>query len=654
MNEDLTRHDCKRAPTHATRSITALWRCEGPSVFRGVARNRVEAAPHVNEPFGNTLGLKPSELKHLKHTFRRRVGQGELVSPELARHLTEFSSQTNRQVGVLLDRKGQVEWVVVGNAHQLELPDIGRARAGQTRLRGLRLVHTHLKSEPLTKDDLTDLALLRLDAVAAVGVTSDGFPGVVHWAHLLPENPQGELWRQATLPSVHEADVDFDQVVHALEDELALTAQARRIDGKERAVLVAVGKPGGRAEAESSLRELEELARTAGVEVAEQVVQLRREPDPRYLIGQGKLKDLNLAAMQKAAELLVFDQELTPAQARHVAAETSLKVLDRTQLILDIFAQRAQSGDGKLQVELAQLRYRLPRLVQSDESLSRLGGGIGGRGPGETKLEVDRRRVRDRITHLERRIDALSENRGLRRRARSRKALPVISIVGYTNAGKSTLLNALTQSEVLAEDKLFATLDPTSRRLRFPREHEVIITDTVGFIRDLPKELVAAFRATLEELEEASLLLHVVDASDPAFEAQLEAVERILQSLELGQTPRLLVWNKADRLSVEAIEALERERGGVAVSAATRTGLQRLLEKAETTLFAEGGPGLFATVDSRLGDGSPAGDEAHHGEDQEDEEQHLGDASSARGDAEEAEHASQQRDDEEDGGPVEH
>ena len=548
----------------------------------------------MNEPFGNTLGLKPSELKHLRHTFRRRVGAHDIVSPELARHLTEFSFETNRQVGVLLDRKGDVEWVVVGNAHQLELPDIGRARAGQTRLRGLRLVHTHLKSEPLTNDDLTDLALLRLDLVAAIGVAADGLPGVLHWAHLLPENPQGQLWRTETLPSVHLEQPDVEDTLTALEDELAQSVRARRIDGRERAVLVAVGRPGARAEAEGSLAELRELARTAGVEVVDTALQLKREPDPRFLIGQGKLKELNLTAMQKAAEVLVFDQELTPAQARGVNEQTSLKVLDRTQLILDIFAQRAQSADGKLQVELAQLKYRLPRLVQSDDSLSRLAGGIGGRGPGETKLEIDRRRVRERIAHLERRIDALSADRAVRRRARTRKDLPVISIVGYTNAGKSTLLNTLTQSEVLAEDKLFATLDPTSRRLRFPREHEVIITDTVGFIRDLPRDLVNAFRATLEELTDASLLLHVVDASDPAQGAQREAVERILESLELGRTPRLLVWNKADRLSVEAIEALEREHGGVAVSAARRTGIERLLEKAETTLFAEDGRPLFA------------------------------------------------------------
>ncbi len=545
----------------------------------------------MNEPVGNVLGLKPSELKHLKNTWRRHVSVHEIVSAELARHLTEFSALTNRQVGVLLNRKGSVEAVVVGNAHQLELPDIGRARAGQVRLRGLRLVHTHLKSEPLTRDDLTDLALLRLDLVAAIGVKDDGLPGVLHYAHLLPENEEGELWRQQTLTSLHDDQApDFLETIEALEDELAATTQARKVGDRERAVLVAVCLDGDRDAAESSLAELKELARTAGVEVVDEVLQMRRAADPKYLIGHGKLDELNLRGMQKGAEVLVFDKDLSPSQARHLGEATSMKVLDRTQLILDIFAQRAQSGDGKLQVELAQLKYMLPRLVQSDSSLSRLsgGGGVGGRGPGETKLEIDRRRARDRITLLERKIDQLSGDRKTRRRQRARKELPVISIVGYTNAGKSTLLNALTRSSVVVEDKLFATLDPTSRRLRFPREHEVIITDTVGFIRDLPRDLVAAFRATLEELEDASLLLHVVDASDPSRDQQIEAVEKILESLDLGRTPRLLVWNKVDRIPKIMERVLVSKRGGVAVSALEHRGFEALLIEAEDTLFNEG------------------------------------------------------------------
>jgi GTP-binding protein HflX len=542
----------------------------------------------LKEIYGNTLGLKQNEQSRLRNTYRRRVSPHEIVSPELARHLTELSRETNRQVGVLLNRKGDIEYVVVGNAHKLELPDIGRARAGQVRLRGLRLVHTHLKSEPLTKDDLTDLALLRLDMVAAVGVGPEGLPGVLHYAHLIPENGSGQYWSVTSLPSVHDEQPDLMATLEAIEEEISRKAAARTVSGREKAILVAVCLDGNRAMSEASLAELKELARTAGVEVIDSVLQMRREADPRYLIGRGKLEELNLRAMQATADLIILDKDLSPSQGRHISDATSLKVIDRTQLILDIFAQRAQSAEGKLQVELAQLKYRLPRLVQSDTSLSRLAGGIGGRGPGETKLEIDRRRVRERITHLEKRIDMLSREREVRRAQRNRRDLPVISIVGYTNAGKSTLLNAITGAEVLAENKLFATLDPTSRRLRFPQEREVIITDTVGFIRDLPKDLVAAFRATLEELYDADLLLHVVDAGDPVRDEQVEAVENILGSLDLMEKPRLMVWNKADLLSAEEVQSLLRSRGGVAISAAQREGLASLLAKADTTLFAEG------------------------------------------------------------------
>jgi GTP-binding protein HflX len=344
---------------------------------------------------------------------------------------------------------------------------------------------------------------------------------------------------------------------------------------------------GDRAAAEASMEELQELARTADVQVLDAVLQGRREIDPRTLIGEGKLQEILVRSMALGADLLVFDHNLTPSQARHISEATALRILDRTQLILDIFAQRAQSADGKLQVELAQLKYLLPRLVGRDDSLSRLAGGIGGRGPGETKLEIDRRRVRERIAALEDRIDRLSADRATRRRQRNRAGLPVISIVGYTNAGKSTLLNALTNADVLAENKLFATLDPTSRRLRFPRDREVIVTDTVGFIRDLPKDLVAAFRATLEELEDADLLLHVVDAGDPRHDEQAEAVERMLSSLALTRTPRLLVYNKADR-APDAARVLAARDDGVAVSSLSRAGFGELLARCEEILWKRG------------------------------------------------------------------
>ena len=536
--------------------------------------------------FGNTAGLKASHSKRLLATRRRRVQQRELVSPELARHLTELSREIGRQLGVLINRRGEVEHVIVGDARQLVLPDIGRARAGHARLRGLRLVHTHLKDEPLTRDDLTDLVLLRLDAVAAIVASEDGLPGKIYVATLMPWNTSGNLYNLAEAPSLYELEFDAQGQIAALEQEMARVAPVRAVGVAGRAILVGV-HTGDRTAAEASLQELQELARTADVQVLDVILQARREIDPRTLIGEGKLQEILVRSMALGADLLVFDRNLTPSQARHIGEATSLRILDRTQLILDIFAQRAQSADGKLQVELAQLKYLLPRLVGRDDSLSRLAGGIGGRGPGETKLEIDRRRVRERISALESRIDRLSGDRATRRRQRNRTGVPVISIVGYTNAGKSTLLNALTDSAVLAENKLFATLDPTSRRLRFPRDREVIITDTVGFIRDLPKDLVAAFRATLEELEDADLLLHVVDASDPRHDEQAQAVERVLSTLDVAATPRLLVYNKADR-APEAAAGLALRDDGVAVSSTKRRGFGELLERCEDILWKRG------------------------------------------------------------------
>ena len=334
--------------------------------------------------------------------------------------------------------------------------------------------------------------------------------------------------------------------------------------------------------------ELRELARTAGVDIVDVVTQSRPRVDPRTVLGSGKLDDLVIRAFQNDVDLVIVDQDLTPTQARNLGERMELRVIDRTQLILDIFAQHATTRDGKLQVELAQLRYLLPRLAQRAEiSLSRLAGGIGGRGPGETKLEVDRRRTRDRLTRLEREQRTLAAQRGNRRQRRARRAVPVLSIVGYTNAGKSTLLRALTRTEVHVADQMFATLDPTSRRLRFPREREVIITDTVGFIRDLPAALVAAFRATLEELADASLLLHVVDAATPESERRIEAVRGVLRDIGID-APELLVFNQIDRMGDGEGEALARRHGGVAVSALQRFGLPGLLARAERLLWEDG------------------------------------------------------------------
>ena len=303
-----------------------------------------------------------------------------------------------------------------------------------------------------------------------------------------------------------------------------------------------------RREALDSFHELEQLAVSAGIEIVDKILQQRTKVDPRILLGSGKLRDLAILAMQRDATMMVFDQELNPSQIKSITDQVELKVIDRTQLILDIFAQRAQTREGQLQVELAQLKYLLPRLISKNTAMSRLTGGIGGRGPGETKLELTRRQTRDRINRLENALRDVQKQRQQQRARRSKRHLPVVSIIGYTNAGKSTLLNNLTRSRVRAENRLFATLDPSSRRMKFPRETEVIITDTVGFIRDLPRELMTAFRATLEELENADLLLHVIDIHHPQYQKQVRSVERILEELDLSHIPTLRVLNKQDRV----------------------------------------------------------------------------------------------------------
>ncbi|MFY9554081.1 MAG: GTPase HflX [Blastocatellia bacterium] len=484
--------------------------------------------------------------------------------------------------------------MIVGNARSIVLPDLKRVRMGAERFRGLRCLHTHLAGEGLTQDDLADLALLRLDLMAAIDVRSDGMPGLVRGAHLLPANALGSpletvgetsgsessaIWGflEPQVPS--QLDVDFIDLIESLEEELARARHIRSPrDHRDRAILVGV-TTGSATAVQESLEELRELARSAGVVVLDSIVQRRQKLDPRSLVGRGKLDELIIRSLQLGADVIIFDQNLTPAQVRTINEATDLKIIDRTQLILDIFAQRAQSREGKIQVELAQLKYMLPRLTGSGVEMSRLMGGIGGRGPGETKLEVDRRRVRDRIHLLEKQIEQIRTSRRVQRTRRTRRDLPIISIVGYTNAGKSTLLNALTASTVAAEDRMFATLDPTSRRLRLPRDQEVIINDTVGFIRDLPQDLITAFRATLEEMESSDVLIHLVDASSPLLESHIASVEKILEELNLSGIPRLLVFNKTDLLSEDEISNLQRAADAVAISALERNSLVPLVER---------------------------------------------------------------------------
>jgi GTP-binding protein HflX len=535
---------------------------------------------------GNILGIKQSQRSALERTFRRRVPPHQVVSPELAKHLSSLSKDLGRQVGVLLSREGIIRNVILGDATHLDLPDIGRLRGGTGRFRGLRLVHTHLRGEPLTQDDLNDLALLRLDLVAMIQVEGNGNAGKIELAHILPGMDGDphllEPFRKIEARDVYSLDFDFESEIRALESEFSrLTGKRTGEAQKERALILSM-TPG-----ETARSEITELVRAAGVEIADVLPLSGGRIHPRTVVGQGRLQRIALAAMRRSADVAIFDIDLKPAQARAFEDTTGLKAIDRTQLILDIFAQRARSRDGKLQVELAQLKYSLPRLTEEDAGLSRLVGGIGGRGPGETVLEIGRRRVRSRIRSLEKEIERLSMQRGIRRRRRIRQGLPVLSIIGYTNAGKSTLLNAFTESRIDTADQMFVTLDTTSRRLRFPRQGDVIITDTVGFIRDLPPDLLAAFRATLEELSDADVLLHVADASDPGLETKMDAVSRVLSDLNLGSIPKLIVMNKADLVDASTLERLCRRFDAVPVSALRREGLHQLIKAAETLLKHE-------------------------------------------------------------------
>ena len=502
--------------------------------------------------FGNTTGLPPSTHKTLERIYRRRVPLDVIATPELIRALVDGSRESSRQVGALVHRSGQVDYVVVGDATRLMLPDIGRLRAASGRFRGLRLVHTHLHGEPISQEDLIDLVRLRLDLVAAIQLGPSGDPRAVSYAYNVPSVP-GALPHRVEGP-FHPSRLsdDFGGLIQSLEAEFARQSRAREVESRlDRAILVQVGSKARKDsfdQLDTSMRELRELARTAGVTVVDTVTQMRDQIDPKYVMGKGRLEDLIVKAIGLDVGLLIFDNNLSPAQASSIAQRTDLKVIDRTQLILDIFAQRAQSRDGKLQVELAQLKYALPRLAQKDDSLSRLTGGIGGRGPGETKLEIGRRRARERVSHLEAQLKRLAEQRRQRRQKRARHEIPVVAIVGYTNAGKSTLLNTLTNSQELAEDKLFATLDPRSRRLRFPQEREIVLTDTVGLIRNMPPDLLAAFRATFEEAADADLILHVVDAADRDRDQHIATTEKMIADLGLESVPRLLVYNKADLL----------------------------------------------------------------------------------------------------------
>jgi len=503
--------------------------------------------------------------------------------------MTEISRDIGRQIGLLVDRRGEILNVIVGSPQEIMIPDLSRFRTGLGRLRGIRCIHTHLKGEPLSKDDLTDLALLRLDMMVAIAVTETGLPGLAYMAHLLPENLSEQRWEILEPRPPRDIDIPFDSFIDSLEDEIGKKPRKKGKSKEGQAILVSVTVK-SRELAKASMAELRELALSAGTDVLDEIIQYPKKINPKLLMGSGKMKDLVIMALQYGADLLIFDQDLTPGQVKAITEMTDIKVMDRTQLILDIFAQRAHSREGKVKVELAQLKYIKPRLMARAEALSRLTGGIGGRGPGETKLEVDRRRINDRINSLEKELKQLSRGRGVRKSRRLKSGLPLVSIVGYTNAGKSTLFNALTGGDVLEEDRLFATLDTTSRKKWLAVGKELIFSDTVGFIRDLPKDLVDAFKSTLDELMDSSLLIHVVDVTDLKMADQIKAVENILYEIGAGDIPRCLVLNKIDALSSKDLAMVMMQYKGVPVSARERKGFKELLSETSLILW---GPDLL-------------------------------------------------------------
>jgi GTPase len=543
-----------------------------------------ERIPTIEKVHGKLTGLKTNQVKRLSNLYRRKVPSEQVLNNELARALAELSLDIGKPISILIDRRGRVVTVSVGDAPEIPLPPLyGEANA---RLRGLRLVHTHLKAAGLSQGDLSKLFLNRLDAIVALevfGQAKGAFTlGNAHLAQLAPPTAQEEDWiidKPMTMQMLER--VDILARLEALEQELGRTVSVREVkrSSSERAVLIGLQTHESGLEAESRLAELSELATSAGAIIAHKTLQHRQEVDARTLIGRGKLQEVVSVAYHEDADMLIFDRELNPAQAREIEEATNLKIIDRTQLILDIFAQNARGREAQVQVELAQLQYQLPRLAGRGEAMSRLGAGIGTRGPGESKLEVDRRRIRDRITMLENAVDEISQRRSQTRKSRGRAPTPVIALVGYTNAGKSTLFNTLAKADVISQNRLFATLRPTTREGWLPDLGQwggkVLYTDTVGFIRDLPDELVNAFRATLEELHDADLLLHVVDGATPGAADRVIAVEKILDTLSL-EVPRQVVINKADLAFPDVLAQLRERYGATSVSAVTKQGLTEL------------------------------------------------------------------------------
>ena len=526
---------------------------------------------------GNTAGIRRVLLDEMAQLYELRLTPQQFASVELLERLADYTARIGREVSIYIARDGRVMDVSIGDSGKVSMPEMRLVR-NLDRLCGVRCIHTHPNGDGrLSPVDVGTLRSMRLDCMAALGVGEAGMTSL--YAGFLGEQQEGERevlifgpLRPQKLPQT------------TLMQEIALSDERFKSSTKEveearpeRAILVGIEN----TEGYDTIEELAELARTAGAEVVGRETQKRRDIDNATYIGSGKAEALSLTASALEADLFIFDDELNPAQTRNLERILGVRVIDRTALILDIFARRAQSREGKLQVELAQLKYELPRILGKGVALSRQGSGAIARGPGETKLENDRRRIRRRIYELEQDLAQVDKQRGLRRERRKKDAIPLVALVGYTNAGKSTLLNRLTEADVLAEDKLFATLDPVVRQMTLPGGTEILLSDTVGFINKLPHDLIDAFRSTLEEVSGADLILHVVDAASDYYEKQMVVVEDVLASLDAANTRCLTVYNKID----EAQQPLPLERDDcVCISAKTGAGMGGLLAAIEVAL----------------------------------------------------------------------
>ena len=542
----------------------------------------------MSEILGNLKGIRNSVIEELKTLYDMKLSSGQLLSAELALKLADITEFINREVSVYITRSGQIIRVAIGSNETVELPAV-EGRRGSSRLSGIRCVHTHPNGTPsLSGVDISALKANRFDCMIAIGVTAPdytqstlGFGMIVG----MDENEQFVVENYGPLTMAEAETIYFPNLVTTVERILEKqTSSTSLAQAQERAVLVGMEYNGMLNTLgwtiEDSIEELKQLADTAGAQVVAKFMQKRPKPDPAFFIGKGKVQELALFVQQENIDLCLFDDELSPAQQRNIEQAMGLRVLDRTALILDIFAQRARTNEGKLQVELAQLQYNLPRIMGKGLSLSRLGGGIGTRGPGETKLEVDRRRIRDRIAYIKECIGKVKSVRTLHRAGRNKASVPTVSLVGYTNAGKSTLLNTLTNSDIYAKDQLFATLDPTTRQLDLPNKQQAILTDTVGFIQRLPHQLVAAFQSTLEEVVEADVLLHVIDVSHELYKEQSNAVYHVLDQIGAKDKTIITVYNKIDKLPADsALPArLAQEENSICISAKANINLDKLLE----------------------------------------------------------------------------